>query len=487
MLCQQQLPRRWSGVLIVGFLVLTVLAATSRVSAQAFTIGANFTDGSYGDEGYGFIPPDTMGAVGPNHVGVLINGHFSVFNKTGTPQLSKSLDQFWIDAGVTPAGSFSFDPRILYDPDNQRWFAASVDNGRGANNFLVGVSASSDPTGTWTGFQIDADSDDTHWADFPMMGMNQDVVVVQANMFPIGTGTSDKSTLVLPKSGLLAVTPTVAGATLLEETSSTSNPGFSAQPIVDMDNGALPLPILAAWNKPAGWLKASDIGGTAAAPTLNTTGGFISVTSRGSPPDIDQPGSKQDIDAGDNRFSGNVVMQKHSWRPNSSLWAVHGVEIAGRAAIEWYEIDANTDAVLQSGIVDDASLAFNYPSIAVNDDGDVVIGFSGGDPNTFMSTYVAVGETTGGVTTFSLATLTQAGAADYERLDGADPPRNRWGDYSATVVDPNDPLHFWTFQEWASDTNVWSVQVTEIIVPEPATIGLLTLGGVALIGRRRRR
>jgi hypothetical protein len=403
-----------------------------------------------------------MGAVGPDHIVELLNGRYAVYNKTGFFLGGSSLNSFWINAGVTPSGSFAFDPRVVYDKHSGRWFATSVDNPGSANNFLVAVSNGSNPLLGWTGFKIDSDGDDSHWADFPMLGLNQDVVVIAANMFPLIVGSVNTSYLVLPKSDLLIATPTVANRTLFPNVNP-SNTGYSPQPILDLDGNPLPLPVLSSYNKTSGSLKAFNIGGTALAPTLNTTGGLISVTARFTPPPIDQPGSKADIDAGNSRFSGNVVMQHIPGRTNPSLWAVQSVEINGRAAIEWYEIDAVTNALLQNGEISDPSLAFNYPSIAVNDFGDVVIGFSGGDPSTYISTFVVVGRTQAGVTTLLAPQLTKAGVSDYQRLDSNN--RNRWGDYSATVVDPGDEKRFWTMQEFVSSTDIWSIQFTEIILP----------------------
>ena len=40
--------------------------------------------------------------------------------------------------------------------------------------------------------------------------------------------------------------------------------------------------------------------------------------------------------------------------------------------------------------------------------------------------------------------------------------RNRWGDYSAVVIDPTDQRKFWTFQEFVSATDTWAIQITEI-------------------------
>jgi Calx-beta domain/Dockerin type I domain/HYDIN/CFA65/VesB-like, Ig-like domain len=440
------------------------LEALETRQMLAFSIGTEFTGGSISS----FVPPDTMGTVGQDFIVEMLNGRAAVYDKNGVLQIAATLDEFWISSGVTPVGS-SFDPRVLYDAASGHYFAAAVDNGGAANSFLVAVSNTTDLIDGWTGFQIDSDTDDSHWADFPMLGLNNDVVTVSANMFGLNGEATNTSFLVIPKNDLLAAVPTVANATLFENIS-LSETGFAPQPVFDLDNGSLPLPVLSEFDKNAGSLKAWTIGGTPSAPTLNTAGGSISVTPRGAPPAIDQPGSKADIDAGDSRFSGNVIRQQIPGRTNPSLWGVHSVDIGGRAAIEWYEINAATNAVLQSGTISDPSLAFNYPSIAVNDFGDVVIGFSGGDPSTFMSTYVAVGQTTAGITTFDPVMQTKAGVAGYEILDNVG--RNRWGDYSATVVDPTDDRHVWTFQEFASGVDKWSIRVTEVVIVGPLDISI---------------
>ena len=168
-------------------------------------------------------------------------------------------------------------------------------------------------------------------------------------------------------------------------------------------------------------------------------------------------GTGQDIDTSDNRFSGNVVLQ------DGSLWGVRTVDVDGTlAGLQWFEIDEATDTILQSGTISDDNLSLYFPSIAVNDFGDVVIGFSGSDANTPVSSYYIIGETTSGVTTFGDITLSQAGNGTYERLDGSD--RNRWGDYSATVVDPSHEGTFWTFQEFVDGNHNWAVQITEITI-----------------------
>ena len=173
---------------------------------------------------------------------------------------------------------------------------------------------------------------------------------------------------------------------------------------------------------------------------------------------------------------------------DGSIWAAHQTRVDGRLAVRWYEIDAATDILLQSGDLTHPTLDLSYPSIAVNQFDQVVIGMNGSSETDFMGAYAAVGETLGGVTTFGDPLLLQAGLADYERFHIYVPGRNRWGDYSATVVDPSDPHRFWTFQEYVEAEDTYAVRITELIlVPEPGT-GLLVLtglGGLALRHRRR--
>lgn len=448
-----------SGVRCAVFsLMLVAIASFPSFSWGAPTVGRNFAGDTINQSN--FIPPDTMGAVGPNHIVELINGRYSAYNKTtGANVQTSTLNAFWTAAGAAPTSN-SFDPRVLYDPFSSRWYACAVDNGGAANNFLVAVSTTDDPTGTWAGFKIDSDTNNGEWADYPTLGINNDVVVITANMFTIGGSFHSITVLVLPKAGLTAVTPTVAARTLFENVSA-NNLGFTVQPAVDMDNGSLPLPMFATFNKASGTMMVSSIGGTALAPTI-VNGTIVNVTARGAPPTLDQPGAKQNVDSGDSRLNGNVFLQQITGRASKTLWAAHAVNIGGRSGIEWYEINPTTATVIQSGTLSDGTMAYIYPTIAVNDSGDVVIGCSGGSPSTFVGAYAFTGSTTAGSTTLATTPLLlQAGASDYAVTFGGS--RNRWGDYSATMVDPSDQTRFWCVQEYVSATDIWAIRMTEII------------------------
>ena len=467
---------------------LTFLAVTvPKVQAVSFTIDTNFTGTTFrsSDAGSTSIPPDTMGAVGKDHFVELINGRYSVYNKSDTTRVQTStLNQFWSNAGVTPRGLSAFDPRVTFDPFSQRWYATSVDNARQANNFLLAVSNSTDPTAGWKGFAIDSDSTNQRWADYPTLGFDKDGVYLAANMFSITTGASALPTLTTliaaSKADLLSGTLT---KTVFENQSS-SRTGFTVQPVIDLDNSGLPASLLSAFNTSAGSFKQSSFTGSIASPTLNTSGGFINVTPYKDPLlGAKQPGrAKPDLDTGDNRLSSNVILK------NGVLWGVQTVAQDKRAALCWFKINASTNTLFEEGLIADPDFDYSYGSLAVNAQGNVVIGFSGlsNTKGQFASTYAAVGETAGGSafgsTTFTVPVLLKAGVAGYFQDFGSG--RNRWGDYSATTIDPEDAFSFWTIQEFVSAEDTWSTQITKINirVPEPNAMPMpvVLLGGLGL-------
>jgi hypothetical protein len=472
---------------------LVLLVALIGVSAGAVQveIGLEFTGTSLNESLH--IPPDPMGAVGHSHIVEMVNGHFAVYRKSdGARLVGKSLRQFWLDAGVVPQGgevpdvyfTVPVDPRLLYDPSMDRWYAVSIDwfclSGRlpcqqpQTNNLLVAVSDGPDPTGSWTGFQVPSDSTGTLWADFPMLGMDDRGVYVSGSMFDFSnTYIYLTNVLVIPKADLTAPTPTLSNATLLERLTPAQVGVNTPQPVVDLDGsgGGFLVDYWAFFGR----LTFADLGDVHA-PSVTTTvnpGAPVFLP----PPPAPQPGPAQDLDVNVNTFGANVVLR------DGSIWGVSGAPVDGRSALRWVEIDKATNTILQTGVIADDELSFFYPSIAVNEFGQVVIGFNGSGPTQFASAFAVVGETEGGVTTFADPILLQEGVASYEIIRGG---RNRWGDYSATVNDPDDPRSFWTFLEWASAPDEWSMQIVQLNLLPDVVIDIKPGSEVSPINPRSR-
>lgn len=462
----------WLAVALLG------LGLSSPANAD-FTIGNNFTGTTLGVNS-NFIPPDSDGAIGSSHFTEMVNGRYSVFNRTnGNRVQTKSLDQFWIDAGAPPT-SGTTDPRVIYDHHSGRWFAVTIDTvSTGGNNILVAVSATSDPTGSWSGFKFKGNPASSLFADFPTLGVDRDGVYVSTNNFNGDTFTNVTITSI-PKADLTGGTPTVANRTTFEG-QNPSTRGFAIQAAVDYGPSDARAALLAVDADVFSRLNRTNILGAGGPGATLSSSVDINVNTTSLAPAARQPDSTQDLDTGDIRFSGAV------FEMGNSLWAVHSTAVSGRAALRWYEIDETTNGVIQSGTISDPVFDFFYPSISANQFGEVVIGFSRSGPNSpsgFASAYAVGGTTIGGVTTFGAPVLLAAGVANYHLNDSNN--RNRWGDYSATTLDPNDPHSFWTIQEFASATDTWSTQITQVMfntaaLPEPSSLVLVGIFGVGAV------
>jgi hypothetical protein len=440
---------------------VSAILGASPLAAQTI-VGSNFAGSTFLVDS-SFRQPDTMGAAGVDHYVELINGRFSVYRKSdGVRVQTSTLNQFWNNAGQTPSGiNGAFDPRVVFDPHAHRWYAVAVDNGTNANSYLFAVSSSSDPTQPWTAFKIDSDTDDSNWADFPMIGYNPEAVFLSANMPPLTAPETRMSFVVMAKANLLQPVPSLAGMTLLEdEPRPFGTNALSPQLLVDASNliGLNTSMPIVMHDFGAGTLYRGEIV-SPGSPSIAHVGA-IGVPAAANPPTVDQPGPKQNLEANDGRLSASSVLH------NGEIFSVHSIDNGGLASVRYLRIDAATNTVLESQtIIDPVGRAHTFPSVAVNDFGDVVIGVTGTSTAEFASSYAMVGKLAGGITTFASPILLKAGVSDYVNLDALN--RNRWGDYSSTTVDPADPGIFWTNQEFVSATDVWSTQVTELIVLQP--------------------
>jgi hypothetical protein len=408
----------------------------------------------------GRFPPDTHGAVGLNHLMVVHNGRVIIQNKTGGVISSVSLVGFW--ATLPNAPTDIFDPKVLYDPYANRWMmTASAERRLAGSSVMMAVSQTSDPTGNWNVYRVDADSTDTLWADYPSLGFNKDWIVVQMNMFPVvdGTGSFISHLYIFNKANLYA------GGQGLYTLIKAPNLGGTMVPAITYDAALPALYLLQNWSGSSGgngYLGLYSITGAVGSEVLNVANG-TSPTLIGTPnpwssstPDISgttdfapQLSSTLKVQNNDARMQ-NLVYR------NGSLWGVHTVFLpAGsspaRSAVQWWEL-STSGSIRQRGRIDDVTgnTFYAFPSIAVNRDNDVLIGYSRYSPTQYVSANYSFRAGTDALNTLRDDTVLRAGDATYFKTGGATPPRNRWGDFSSTVVDPINDKDMWTIQEYAA-------------------------------------
>ena len=399
-------------------------------------------------------PPDTMGAVGPNHVVTIINFRVVIQTRTGATLSSVDLDSFF--ASVIPEGNDAFDPRAAYDHFANRWVLTCPSGvGFRANSTnLLAVSQTSDPTGGWDFYAFPADPEGLRWADHNGLGFNSKWIVIHANMVPLTGGDARQHFWAFDKAALYAPSPSAEFTLLVGD-------GWQSTPAVTYDASEPDLYLVE--TQGSGLMRLRRITGPVGSEVLQD---FASITTDAWGPGLFVP--QQGSSVGVN-FSldwiQNVVVR------NGSVWATHQVGLPAssptRNAIRWLEIQPSPLQVLQLGTLEDPTGLnhYGYPSIAVNADGDALIGYSRSSTAQFVSANYAARDASDPPGTLRDDRLYEAGDAPYDN--------GRWGDYSNTVVDPVDDATFWTIQQAAaapgnSNYELWWAKVP---APEPATGG----------------
>ena len=127
--------------------------------------------------------------------------------------------------------------------------------------------------------------------------------------------------------------------------------------------------------------------------------------------------------------------------------------------VAWYRINPGTGTVQSQGRINDPSRWYYYPSVAVNKDNVAAIGFSGSSTAEFVGGYYTLIQPSTG--TAEPVVQLKAGEATYFKIFSG--TENRWGDFSATSVDPTDDTSFWTLQEYARITGLGDIPMGDLV------------------------
>jgi hypothetical protein len=391
-----------------------------------------------------------MGAAGPNHLVSILNSDFGVFDKTTGAELRKMpLESFWESLG-TAAGEpahFPFDPKILYDQHSGRFVAITLGGTSAQNSWvMIAVSSTSNPLDNWVKWAIDADRDNDvqqfdNWADFPGLGVDAFNVYVTANMFS-GAGDGQYSKVwVIPKAQLSAGSNPITWFEFRDFLGF----DFTMQPAHTFGTPGAEYFLFEGSVNRLGVAWMDNVSGTPVwhSPVQVPVTPYTSTSFL---PGAPQLGDANTIDTSDTRLL-NVVYR------NGSLWAVHTVQgPTAKTEVAWYRISPGAGAVLSQGRISDPARWYYYPSIAVNKDNVAAVGFSGSSATEYAGGYYTLIPPSTG--TAEPVTPLKPGETPYYKTGqtmGIPGGRtdNRWGDFSATVVDPTDDTSFWTLQEYA--------------------------------------
>jgi len=407
-----------------------------------------------------FFPPSIAAAASSNHLLVAMNTELSVQDKGGTPLFTVSLSNFW--ANQIGINGRVFGSKLAYEPNLNRWIMTACANPQSpASALLLAVSESSDPvTGQWFTYSIPIDpTNNVFWGDVGGLGFNDDWIVATKTLRLVGGNAFsrtrvyvfDKATLLQPfqlgniqaTNVLRTVFDDLTVASLVPAVSYDSSPGtmfFMANGTGDDGSGSgnLRLFRLTAVTNVFSFNEIAQPSGGAAWSDLPGVGNVNFLPQRD---------SSVLLAAGDSRVQ-NLLLR------NGSLWCAQTVFLpagdGSRSAVQWWEVNP-AGSVVQFGRVDDSTNGrfYAYPSIAVNRNSDVLLGYSSFSSQTYPSASYSFRFGTDPSSTLQSEVVYKAGEAPYVKIDPGS-GLNAWGNYSATVVDAANDLDMWTVQEYAA-------------------------------------
>ncbi|MEN9570445.1 MAG: hypothetical protein RL172_1676, partial [Bacteroidota bacterium] len=416
------------------------------------------------DPGEG-IPPDTHGAVGPNHVITATNDFLIVHNKSTGQEISRVTISSFTGVAV------SCDPYLKYDPVSKRWFYSAINcEGSDGNRMAVLVSNSSDPTAGWSRYTFVPGTG--YFLDHPYLGFSDKWLVISGRRFPGLTSFAGPALYIFDKANLLNNGPITFG-TNAQRIEKTSSDGDAPLPVTIY--GTNPNPgtfyVLQNWNGGFSAIRLTTVTGEIPNASWNTTtpvfpiGGSPWTSSTGSV--AEQLGESRKLATNDARISSGVMV-------NGNIWCAQHIGISStNVAVQWWQLDgsagANFGNVLQRGRIGDgqANTYRYFPGIAVNENEDVIIGYTVSSNSSRVSSAYSFRSASTPPNTTDEEQVYKVGLSTYFKDFGGE--RARWGDYSHSALDPTD-ASLWTIQEYAdqrvgnndidSRYGVWWAQVT---------------------------
>ncbi|MFZ0700244.1 MAG: hypothetical protein WAN10_01660 [Candidatus Acidiferrales bacterium] len=454
-------------------------------------LGAGFK-GPQSAQGPAFFrnPSDNSLAVGPNHIVQIVNTRIAIYTKKGARYDNTGnvlygpvpTNAIFAGFGAVCEERDNGDAVVRYDQLANRWLIvmpifspipAAEGHKRGARTgepakpghasipgapgappanpaqaqgpyaMCYAVSTSSDPLGTYYRYAFERDL----FPDYPRPAVWPD-----GYYLPTSTGDTviQKHTCVADRSKMLKGLPATEQCLIVDGVNFLNNSDVDGQrlpppgaPNIMMaaggtqlkkifeDDGIYFWKVHVDWKTPAN-TKAIGPVKIPVAPYHYLCDGQLSSC-------VPQPGTDQRLDS-----QGDKIMQRLVYRnfgDYESIVAAHSIATkAGGGGVRWYEfrLNANRDPVLyQQGTYAPDAFYRWMPSIAMDKNGDIGVGYSfGGTPNFAGQRFAArLAADPKGLLTFRETVLVDGQASQTNTL--------RWEDYSTTAIDPSDDCTFW--------------------------------------------
>jgi hypothetical protein len=427
----------------------------------AANLGLNFDGLGQGQYGFNvdFSPPDTNGAVGATQYVQWVNAQFAVFDKvTGGAPVAGPTDgnALWAGFGGGCETNNDGDPIVQYDKTANRWIFTQFSIVTLPYTQCVAVSTTSDATGAYNRYAFSFG--DADLPDYPKLGVWPDAYYLSFNLFLNGNTFIGADACALDRNAILdgndatiiCFPQNSSVASLLPSDMDGTIPPSAGEPGFFMNFGKN---VIQLWSFHVDFTTPAN--STFTGPTVLPVATFTARCFRSC---VVQPGTTQRLDA-----LGDRPMYRLAYRqfPNGveSLVFNHSVS----TGVRWYEVRSpnSTPAVFQQGTYGPNSTTRWMGSIAMDQSGDMALGYSVSSSSVYPSIYFTgrVAADTPGSMEGEQLIFSGSGS----QTGGV----SRWGDYSAITVDPIDDCTFWYTQEYIqSNGNFnWNTRISNFVFP----------------------
>jgi hypothetical protein len=360
------------------------------------------------------------------------------------------------------------DPVVRYDRAADRWIISqlAVTGANGTSvpfEICVAVSTAGDPTGSFNRYAFAY----ANFPDFPKMAVWPDAYYLTVNQFnAAGTQFLGANVAALNRTAMLAGQPAtsisfnaptnVASLLPSDLDSATQPPAGSPNFLSTIGANANTLEV---FQFHVDFTTPSN--STFTGPTTLATNAFTEACNGGTC--IPQSGTRTRLDSLGDRLDFRAAYR--AFTDHQSIVLSQSVTAGSSTGIQWYEIRiSSTDvpSIFQQGTYAPDSSFRWMPSIAMDDVGDIAVGFSVSSSRLHPEI-----DYTGRLVSDAPGTMSQG---EGTIIDGAGSQNNRltrWGDYSAMNVDPADNCTFWFTSEYipANGSFNWKTRVGSFKFP----------------------
>jgi hypothetical protein len=428
---------------------------TEVLPEVATTNKLNF-DGINDNQGGGFVPPDTNASVGTTQTVETVNVAYAVYDKTTGHQIMapKNLQTLYQPLGGNCALGNLSDPTVVFDKVAQRWVITMVafNNFFSQNDICVGVSTSSDATGTYHLYDFNFHN---VLPDYPKVGVWPDAYYLTTDSFPNGGFFTGAETCALDRTKMLAGQSAAAVCfqrgqgdfALLpaDVDGNTAPPAGAPNFQMDLNNSTT----LNLYKFHVNFAHPNQ--STFTGPTRITVASYTDACPQNGTC-IPQPSPGELLDSLGDRLMFRLPYR--NFGSHEALVATHSIQGTGSghaaSAVRWYEIrnPSTSPSLFQQGTAGGgtSSIARWMASIGMDKVGDIALGYSKSG-TTVDPSIEYVGRVPGDpVGTMESPSLIINGTGVQEAS------QHRWGDYSSMAIDPSDDCTFWYSQEYYKTT-----------------------------------